>query len=153
VGSARNQFPTTCKFACNQRKNVNYSKWQISFLCYLRLTDVCSGSTNIDRARTVCHRTKQLLIMYNTFSDGQALSLIKHSAKPTHCLCCLSSNIFHDSHTIIPRCIDPLFISLWGFECDFQPSEHGRFCEWLMAILHSYSHCQKLLRHTLYASS
>jgi len=96
---------------------------------------------------------QQLLIKYNTFCGGQALSLIKHSAKPAQRLCCLSSDIFHDSHTVIPRCIDPLLCSLWGFGCGFQPSEHSGFCERLMATLQSYSHCQKLLRHTLYASS
>jgi hypothetical protein len=70
VWSAKNQLSTTRKFVCNQSKNVNYSKCQIPLLRYLRLADVCSGSTNTYRARTVCHRTKQK-------NNSESLALVK----------------------------------------------------------------------------
>jgi len=85
-----------------------------------RLTDVCSGSTNTDRARTDYHTNKDLLIKQKIFYDRRAPTFIKHSAKRIQNPFCLSSDMIHDSHTNILRCVDVLFCFLWDFSISLQ---------------------------------
>jgi len=99
---------------------VTSSKFQIHFPYYLRLNDVCSGSTNTDRARTDYHTNKDLLIKQKIFYDRRAPSLIRHSTKRVQNLFCLSSEMIHDSHTNIMMCVDVLFCFLWDFSISLQ---------------------------------
>ena len=96
------------------------SKFQIHFPYDLRLTDVCSGSTNTDRARTDYHTNKDLLIKQKIFYDRRAPSFIRHSTKRVQNLFCLSSEMIHESYTNILRCVDVLFCFLWVFSIRLQ---------------------------------